>query len=575
MIKIWNSVNQDLVAKSIGELTFEEVLRPELKGTHFEFTTQSGVVYRFEGWKTVWEYLRVKPATLLRNGEVVVSAAQFFSDIQLETGMNDITLGNFLEEMHNTLYSDTRLKERNKATTVKDLAHWNGEKIQTVLNGHPKILLNKGRVGWNAEDLEKYAPESHQPFKLFWIAVKKELLNINLATGISEEKILAESFGPAELSYFKEVLKVKGVHAGHTILPVHPWQWKRYIQIQFAAEIAAGSLIPVGEYGDDYCPQISIRTLSNVSRPEKMDIKLPLSILNTSCIRGLPAKHVEMGPSLSHNLEALCQSDETLKDIQILKEAAGVTFVHPSYKKIEKAPYRYHEFLGAVYRESSMSKLANNEKAILTASLFHQDENGDSLIGEYIRASGLAAEIWLRSLFETVVVPLYHLQLKYGVGLVAHGQNIVLVLKDHRPHRMILKDFHGDMRLLTELPEAGQKYFSGIHKDITKLPPHYLIHDLVTGHFVTVLRFISAVMKESEDMEESLFYGVLSDVIELYKKSHQVKVDQQIDLLQPQISRVLLNKVRFNIGYGDSDARPLPILGSPLNNPLVKQASQL
>ncbi|WPU64103.1 IucA/IucC family protein [Peredibacter starrii] len=575
MIKTWNTVNQELVAKSIGELTFEEVLRPEPNGTHFEFTTKSGVNYRFEGWKTVWEYLRVKPSTLMRNGESVVSAAQFFCDIQPETGMNDITLGNFFEEMHNTLYSDTKLKHKNANALVKELAHWSGEKIQTILNGHPKILLNKGRVGWNTEDLDRYSPEAHQPFKLFWIAVKNELLNVNLAPGMTAEKILEESFDANDLQAFKSTLISKAIDSNFTVLPVHPWQWKRYIQIQFAADIAAGSLIPVGEYGDDYCPQISIRTLSNVSRPERMDVKLPLSILNTSCIRGLPAKHVEMGPSLSANLEALCHTDETLKDIVILKEAAGMTFVHPGYKKVEKAPYRYHEFLGAVYRESSMSKIAANEKAILTASLFHQDENGHSLIGEYIRASGLSSELWLRSLFETVVVPLYHLQLKYGVGLVAHGQNIVLILKDHRPHRMILKDFHGDMRLLNELPEVSQKFFSALQKDITKLPPHYLIHDLITGHFVTVLRFISAVMKESEDMEEGRFYGILSDVIELYKKSHQVEVDSQIDLLQPQISRVLLNKVRFNIGYGDSDARPLPILGSPLNNPLVKQASQL
>ena len=575
MIKIWNSVNQELVAKSIGELTFEEVLHPEQKGTHFEFTTESGVTYRFEGWMTIWNYLRVKPTTLLRNGAPVVSASQFFCDIQPETGMNDITLGNFFEEMHNTLYSDAKLKLKTSTVFVKDLAHWSGEKIQTILNGHPKILLNKGRIGWNTEDLDKYAPEAHQPFKLFWIAVKNEVLNINLAPGMTAEKVLEESFSPKDLLTLKTILNSKSIDDSFTILPVHPWQWKRYIQIQFAANIANGSLIPVGEYGDDYCPQISIRTLSNVSRPEKMDVKLPLSILNTSCIRGLPVKHVEMGPSLSANLEALCLADETLKEVVILKEAAGMTFVHPGFKKVEKAPYRYHEFLGAVYRESSMSKIAANEKAILTASLFHQDENGHSLIGEYIRASGLSSELWLRSLFETIVVPLYHLQLKYGVGLVAHGQNIVLVLKDHRPHRMILKDFHGDMRLLNDLPEASQKYFSGIQNDITRLPPHYLIHDLITGHFVTVLRFISAVMKESEDMEESCFYGILSEVIKLYKKSHQVTVDSQIDLLQPQISRVLLNKVRFNIGYGDSDARPLPILGSPLNNPLVQQASHI
>lgn len=563
MINTWESSNQDLVAKSIGELTFEELLIPELKGSGYELTTSSGVIYRFQGWMTEWKYLRVKPETLLRNNEKVVSAAQFFSDIQSETGMNDITMGNFLEEMHNTLYSDTKIKEKNFSLSVKELIQWDGEKLQSVLNGHPKILLNKGRIGWSAEDLSRYAPESRESFQLFWIAVKKDLSKINLAVNVSQETLLLESFSAAELKVFKDV---DTTH--FFIMPVHPWQWRRFIQIQFAAHISAGDVLPLGEHGDFYHPQISIRTLSNATRPEKMDIKLPLSILNTSCIRGLPAKHVEMGPELSKNLETLCQNDELLKDVLILKEHAGMTFIHPEYKKVDKAPYRYHEFLGAVYRESSISKLETDEKAILTASLFHQDQEGHSLIGEYIRASGISQEDWLESLFNTVVVPLYHLQVKYGVGLVAHGQNIVLVLKNNRPHRMILKDFHGDLRLSSELPTVSEKYFAKIVNDVTKLPPHYLIHDLITGHFVTVLRFISAVMKESEEMDEMHFYGILSKVISNYKE--QKSVDERMNLLQPQIARVLLNKVRFSIGYGDSDTRPLPMLGTPLTNPLAK-----
>lgn len=570
MINLWESANQDLVAKSIGELTFEEVLRPESQGASFELRTQSGTHYQFTGWKTVWEYLRVKPSSLLRNGEKVTSAAQFFSDIQLETGMNDITFGNFLEEMHNTLYSDTKLKEKNSSLSVQEVVKWDGDKIQSILNGHPKILLNKGRIGWNTEDLARYAPESREAFKLFWIGVNKSLLTVNLSDSTTLDQILTQSFNDSDLIEFKNILIKKHMGPEFVIIPVHPWQWKRFIQIQFAAEVHAGAIIPVGEYGDNYRPQISIRTLSNITRPDKMDIKLPLSILNTSCIRGLPAKHVEMGPKLSQALETLCQQDEILKDTVILKEAAGFTFVHPSYRKVEKAPYRYHEFLGAVYRESALSKLQANEQAILTASLFHQDEKGHSLIGEYIRHSGMSATEWLKLLFKTVVTPLYHLQVEYGVGLVAHGQNIVLILKDHKPYKMILKDFHGDLRLSSELPQKSQVFFEAVAKDITRLPEHYLIHDLITGHFVTVLRFISAVMKESEGLEEKIFYSLLSEVIQNYKNTRASKISESVDLLRPEISRVLLNKVRFSIGYGDSDVRPLPILGSPLNNPLVQ-----
>jgi aerobactin synthase len=33
-------------------------------------------------------------------------------------------------------------------------------------------------------------------------------------------------------------------------------------------------------------------------------------------------------------------------------------------------------------------------------------------------------------LFEASVIPFYHLLCRYGVALIAHGQNVTLVMKD-------------------------------------------------------------------------------------------------------------------------------------------------
>src|SRR5690606_31943341 len=85
-----------------------------------------------------------------------------------------ILLANFLEEMHNTLYSDMVLLEKNAQISSKELISLSSEKIQSLLNGHPKLILNKGRINWGLEDLEKYSPESARPIQLFWVALKKE-----------------------------------------------------------------------------------------------------------------------------------------------------------------------------------------------------------------------------------------------------------------------------------------------------------------------------------------------------------------------------------------------------------------
>lgn len=127
------------------------------------------------------------------------------------------------------------------------------------------------------------------------------------------------------------------------------------------------------------------------------------------------------------------------------------------------------------------------------ATLMECDENNQPLAGAYIDRSGLDAETWLTQLFRVVVVPLYHLLCRYGVALIAHGQNITRHERG-APQRVLLKDFQGDMRLVKEeFPEMDS--LPQEVRDVTsRLSADYLIHDLQTGHFVTVLRFISPLM---------------------------------------------------------------------------------
>ena len=569
--ELWSRVNRELVAKAIGELTFEQVITPVQKNAHWELTLSCGTTYTFEAWRSVWDHLRVDPLSILREGEADITSAQFFLDSQAETGMDDIILANFLEEMHNTLFSDAEILKAKISHTAEELIQWDGEKLQSILNGHPKILLNKGRIGWGQDALNSFAPEAGLSFQLHWLAVSRELLTGTLPS----QELLDESFDQAAKEKFLTHALALGLELNqHCLIPVHPWQWDRFISLQFAGLIGQKKIIYLGAGGDEYRPQISLRTLSNVKRPKLVDIKLPLSILNTSCVRGLPAKSIAIGSQVSSILEQICQDDHllTTAGTKVLRELAGVSVLHGDFQKIKDAPYRYHEYLGAVWRESARSKIAEAEKAIITASLFHQDESNHSLIGAYIKQSGLSTLQWLKEYFRVVVIPLYHLQLEYGVGMVAHGQNIILVLKDFIPTGMILKDFQGDLRLSSEQPEKGKAYFKDVEAQMTKLPPQYLIHDLITGHFITVLRFISEVLKESDAFPEEDFYQILGQELSAYLKDKNVPDSQ--NLLKASFQRVLLNKVRFSIGYADSSLRPLPLLGGELLNPMAPSGAR-
>ena len=566
----WQTANLNLLAKSIGELCYEQILTAKKNAEGlYVIELQKGARYTFKAWMGIWDHMRVDPNSIKKVGSDILSAGQFFIDAQLDLEMTDIVLGNFLEEMHNSLYADLTLFAKQRGVSVDDMAEMSGEKVQGFLNGHPKILLSKGRVGWGARELENYAPESEKTMALHWIAVKKECVECSFDDQMDAKNLLSESFNKNEMKRFNEILKEKNISFDDFyFMPVHPWQWNRFIKIQYQALLANNSIVSLGILGDDYIPQISIRTLSNYDHPKKLDIKLPLTILNTSAIRGIPARYISIGAKLSRHILGLCHEDELLKkyNTDVLVEKAGMSVKHEMFSQIKEAPYRYNELLGTVWRESMASKVASNEKAILTGNLFYQDLDGNSLIGAYIKKSGLSKQEWLKDYFTVVILPLYHLQLKYGLGLVAHGQNIILKMRDFRPVGIILKDFQGDLRLSENSVLIKRNDFAEIAAKLDKLPASYLIHDLMTGHLVTVLRFVSEVMEESDEFKEIEFYKILATVVSEYLEG--LNVDPELNILNESVHRVLLNKVRFKVGYGDSSERPKPTVGKNLVSPL-------
>ncbi|HSK41959.1 MAG TPA: IucA/IucC family C-terminal-domain containing protein, partial [Arenibaculum sp.] len=159
---------------------------------------------------------------------------------------------------------------------------------------------------------------------------------------------------------------------------------------------------------------------------------------------------------------------------------------------------------------------------------------------------------------------------RWGVGFIAHGQNLTLVLENAAPVRLALKDLQGDC----DLTDAGFPELASLDADVRavlpKRPPEHQIHDLQTGHFVTVLRFLSDLLARHDGFPEDAFYATLARVLRRYQAAHPELADRfaLFDLFRPAMARVCINRVRFRIGYGDDALRPRPELGTDLANPL-------
>ncbi|MGI4992200.1 IucA/IucC family protein [Halobacteriovorax sp. GFR7] len=571
-MKKFYELHKNLVIKAIEELQFEELFEVEYCHDRFYFRITDETYYGFQGRISVWGNLQIKKETFKKySAKKIVdeyTLADFFFEVRNLCKMSDETLAQFIEEGNQTIYGDIIQSNSLENITIEDIAKFNFKKIDQILSGHPKIIMNKGRLGWGSDELSLYAPESRNSYQLHWCAIKKDCLEWGM--NLNQHKVddlYYDSLSDDEVDFAKKkVQENSGDFDDYILIPIHPWQWSKYISVQFNHLIFQGSIISLGMLGNEYTPQVSIRTLSSSSDASKYDLKVAISILNTSSVRGIPQKYIKKGYLLSEKIEKIINSDRFLKNkVDVLKEVAAVSCPLPEFNRIKGCSYRYKELLGCVWRESVENKISSNEIAIPTAALlFTKDQN--ALVAEYIKSSGLSVSEWIKEYFTVVVIPLYHLQVEHGLGLVAHGQNTILVLKEARPQRLIIKDFHGDFRMATNSKHLGDDF--GVELD--QLPAEYLIHDLITGHFITVLRYFSRIVEETLDFKEGDFYHLLGEVVSNYQGDR--KVAKKVNLLRNEFEKVLVNTVRFVAGYSETGERLKPMLGSNIKNPLVKNS---
>lgn len=586
MMSSYQQANLELIAKSISELHFEEIITEliEHKPNEFSVTFQSGVTYFFHGVYSLWQTLQIDAKSIKRQVDKNkfiqenenLSAGQFFIDIQKEIAINDITLAHFLEEMHNTLYSETKIIEKIKNLSFNQIEEIPFDQLQFYLSGHPKILLNKGRMGFGVNALENYAPESEKNMQFMWLLVHKDLPLFSSNT--TEENLFhnyfyQNVFSKENCHELSNYLSTHSINQNdYTLFPVHPWQFDRFIAIQYSTYIDNKKFIPFKLAGANFRPQISLRTFFNADNKKSCDIKVSLTVLNTSAYRGIGSTGIETSFELSNYLSTIIDQDAFFSDhpTHVLKEKVAASIAHPHFSELQFPPYRYNEMLGYIVRESHHQYLKDDESALMSGAFFLKDKMEKSLIAEYIKRSNVGADKWIETYTRKVILPLYHLQLSHGVGIVAHGQNIVVKFKNYLPSGVFLKDFQGDLRFSQTIKEN----FPEVLTTIKKLPPEYLIHDLLTGHFITVWRFISPLLQAENIISEEKTYAIMGNVIEDYLKQYQTEIyqshDHPLNLLRTKIERVILNKVRFTIGYQDSETRPVPLTGTPLKNPLAK-----
>ncbi len=599
----WRRACDRLAAKMLAELCFEYALRPEPEGPGTEGSGRAadphgygrwrarvhpGAAYVFEGRRTTMDGWRVVPGTALRRAaDGATAPASPFALLRdlgaagiVDPAVEAFTVG----ELTATLSGDARLAE--SGATSADLADLPHAELEGHQGGHPWIFANKGRVGFSARDRAQYPPEALRRLRLPWIAVHRSLAEHHGVPGLDQAALRARELDARTDALFaarlEEAAARTGAAAGEFVwLPVHPWQWDEVVVPLFAAELAEGRVVPLGEAGDDYLPQQSIRTFTNLTRPDRLNVKLSLAILNTMVYRGIPTELCRAAPASTRWVHALHARDAFLSRrcrVVLPGEVAAVAVRHPVLEDIPDAPYRHRQLLGALWREPVTERLDPGERARTLAALLHVDDRGRAFAAELVERSGLDAQAWLRALFAAVLPPVLHLLYRYGLAFNPHGENAIVVYDGReRPTRLAVKDFVDDMKLLdTDLPEYADLPAEALGV-LMRFDAAELTSSVAKSLFVGHFRYLAPLAQEQLDVPEERFWELVRAEVLRYQEEFPELADRfaLFDLLGPVFERVCLNRERLlGGGYHDRAERDAEfhLDAPPVPNPLHREA---
>ena len=575
--KQWRLAGQRLIEMAIAEFLYEEIIQvTHLKDNRYQLTLDDQT-YTFKAQNYLLGHWQIEEGSVRE-----LSVAEdlpawnlhtFIRAFSNQTEVKPFTKAYLIKEMNNTWLAEAHLFDESRLSSAAALTASHHE-IEGMLRGHPWLIMSKGRMGFGYDDYLSAAPELSPTVKVLWLAVHRDLAEFRSTEEWQAGRLYQHELSAEELANFEQKLHERGCSCrDFFLIPVHAWQWHQWLVPTYANEIVDQRIIELGVGQDDYVPMQSIRTLCNISQPERHYVKLPVSIFNTAVYRGLPSKRNLAAPAVTAWLKQIQSQDPDLKQsgVAFLGEVATLTIHQPCFDQIDGAPYQFKELFGCLWRESVDPVIGTGEQALSQAALLHRDINGQSILAVLIQASGLSPLQWLKRFAEVSVTPLLICLYKYGLAFSPHGENTMLIHANGVPQKMVLKDFIDDVNLVDEdFPELASLPIEG--QILLRHPAYELSHFIFTGLFMVHYRYICNVfLQDYPEHSEVEFWQTISLVIDTFHQAHPELAEriEKFAMFRAEFEKICLNRVRlFTTSYNDEAERPVPVFLDPIANPV-------
>ncbi|MDH1800038.1 IucA/IucC family protein [Acinetobacter johnsonii] len=575
--KQWRLAGQRLIEMAIAEFLYEEIIQvTDLKNNRYQLTLDDQT-YTFKAQNYLLGHWQIEEGSVrelsMAEDLPAWNLHTFIRAFSNQTEVKPFTKAYLIKEMNNTWLAEAHLFDESRLSSEAALTASHHE-IEGMLRGHPWLIMSKGRMGFGYDDYLSAAPELSPTVKVLWLAVHRDLAEFRSTEEWQAGRLYQHELSVEELANFEQKLHERGCSCrDYFLIPVHAWQWHQWLVPTYANEIVDQRIIELGVGQDDYVPMQSIRTLCNISQPERHYVKLPVSIFNTAVYRGLPSKRNLAAPAVTAWLKQIQSQDSDLKQsgVAFLGEVATLTIHQPCFDQIEGAPYQFKELFGCLWRESVDPVIGTGEQALSQAALLHRDINGQSILAVLIQASGLSPLQWLKRFAEVSVTPLLICLYKYGLAFSPHGENTMLIHANGVPQKMVLKDFIDDVNLVDEdFPELASLPIEG--QILLRHPAHELSHFIFTGLFMVHYRYICNVfLQDYPEHSEVEFWQTISSVIDAFHQAHPELAEriEKFAMFRAEFEKICLNRVRlFTTSYNDEAERPVPVFLDPIANPV-------
>ncbi len=560
---VWQKVNRLHLCKAISEFSHECLLTPQQLTEktdsdgyhHYRLdsyrlnSTDLLVSYTFRARRMALDHWLIDADSLQKhaNGEIAeLDSLLFIIEFKQQLGISDVVMPTYLEEITSTLYSSA-FKHNRVGISAMDLVNTDFQALEgEMMEGHPSFVANNGRIGFDIGDFQNFSPEAASAMHLVWLAAHKSKAHFACIEQLNYQQLLEQELGTTTVAEFDRQLIALNLNPeDYFLMPVHPWQWQNKLASVFAPDIANQKLVYLGIGADTYQAQQSIRTLFNRTHPQRYYVKMALSILNMGFMRGLSPYYMATTPGINDWLFDLVTQDPILQHyrFKILREVASVGFKNSYYEQAISSDTPYKKMMAALWRENPLQLIEPGQQVMTMAALLHSDQQGNALLPALISASGLSTQEWLRRYLESYLAPLLHCLYAYDLMFMPHGENIIMVLENHIPQHIFMKDLAEEILVMNpdaDLPEKASRVKVDMPEEMKTLT---ILSDVFDGIF----RYLAAILDEQGSYSQDLFWQSVADCILSYQHNHPELREQFVryDLFTPEIKRCCLNRLQI------------------------------